>query len=63
MTLDMSPSWAQWQQEVVLLLRSDFQEALPEIGIDDVDWSTWRDFFVQGRTPRAAIDRALERDL
>jgi hypothetical protein len=38
-------------------------EALRHISIDDVDWAAWRCFYDQGKTPRASIDRALERDL
>ena len=45
------------------LLQADFQEVLQEIGIEDIDWPSWRNFLVQGRTPRAAVNRALERDL
>lgn len=56
-------SFAQWQDEVVAVLRSDFEDLLPRISLDDVDWSTWRDFYAQGRSPRAAVNRALERDL
>jgi hypothetical protein len=57
-------SWAQWQAEVVDLLRGDFEEILRQhISIEDVDWPAWRTFFLEGRSPRAAVDRALERDL
>lgn len=56
-------SWAQWQQDVLALLRADFQEALHQISLDDIDWPSWRLFFIEGRSPRAAVDRALERDL
>jgi hypothetical protein len=55
-------SWTQWQETVVALLRADYDEALHEIGPDEVDWPSWRVFYNEGRTPRAAIDRALERD-
>jgi hypothetical protein len=55
-------SWIQWQQAVVELLRTDFGEVLQHIGFDEVDWAAWRTFYHEGRTPRAAIDRALERD-
>jgi hypothetical protein len=54
--------WTQWQEAVVELLRTDFTEALHHIGFDEVDWASWRIFYNEGRTPRAAIDRALERD-
>jgi hypothetical protein len=55
-------SWTQWQEAVVELLRADFNEVLQHIGLDEVDWPAWRAFYNEGRTPRAAIDRALERD-
>jgi hypothetical protein len=57
-----SGSWNQWQEAVVELLRADFNEILQHIGLDEVDWVAWRAFYNEGRTPRAAIDRALERD-
>jgi hypothetical protein len=36
---------------------------LHHISIDDVDWTAWRCFYEQRKTPRASIERALERDL
>ena len=56
-------NWAQWQNEVLILLQSECVEALRHISIDDVDWVAWRCFYDQGKTPRASIDRALQRDL
>jgi len=56
-------SWERWQTELVALLRSDLCGELQNTTLDDVDWSSWEVFYLQGRTPRAAIDRALERDL
>jgi len=55
--------WLQWQLGVVAVLRSDFVGVLQKIDLDDVDWDAWRNFYNEGRTPRAAVDRALERDL
>lgn len=55
-------SWTKWQEAVVELLRLDFREVLQHIGLEEVDWPAWRTFYNEGRTPRAAIDRALERD-
>jgi len=55
-------NWVQWQRAVLRLLRADFTEVLQHIGFDEVDWDSWRHFYNEGRTPRAAIDRALERD-
>jgi hypothetical protein len=55
-------TWPQWQHAVLALLRADFAEVLQCIGMDEVDWDSWRGFYVEGRTPKSAIDRALERD-
>jgi hypothetical protein len=55
-------SWVQWQQAVLIQLRADFAELLQHIGLDDVDWESWRHFYDDGRTPQAAVNRALERD-
>jgi hypothetical protein len=55
--------WEQWQHDIVALLKSDFGDALQVISIDDVDWPSWQGLYAQGRSPRSAIERALERDL
>jgi hypothetical protein len=55
--------WEQWQQDIVALLKIDFGDALQVISIDDVDWPSWQGLYAQGRSPRSAIERALERDL
>lgn len=52
-----------WQQEVLVLLRRDVGGELQDITVDEVDWPLWKEFYTQGRTPRGAIERALERDL
>jgi hypothetical protein len=54
--------WAQWQRGVLQLLRAELREVLDVITIDDVGWESWRELYDQGRTPRAAVNRALERD-
>jgi hypothetical protein len=56
-------NWESWQRDVVRLLRSDFVEVLHAITPDDIDWSSWRPLYEHGRSPRQAIERALERDL
>jgi hypothetical protein len=56
-------TWTQWQNEVVMLFRSDFEDLLGHISIDEVDWPAWRVYYQQGRSPRSAIERALELDL
>jgi hypothetical protein len=55
--------WLQWQLAVLAVLRADFIGVLQRIDLDDVDWDAWRNFSIEGRTPRSAVDRALERDL
>jgi hypothetical protein len=56
-------TWTQWQAEVVAMLGAEFEEIMHHVSIDDVDWPAWRNYFLEGRSPRAAVDRALERDL
>jgi hypothetical protein len=56
-------SWDEWQHEVISLLNAGFEEILEQVSLADVDWSSWRRFFLEGRSPGAAISRALERDL
>ena len=56
-------SWEEWQGEIVKLLQQDFGgEALRHISLDDIDWPSWHVFYLQGKSPRGAIERALERD-
>jgi hypothetical protein len=52
-----------WHQEIIALLRQDFGGELQDITLEEVDWHSWWDYFAQGRSPRAAIERALERDI
>jgi hypothetical protein len=59
----MMQPWILWQSEVVALLKDDFEQTLGHISIEDVDWPSWRPFYEQGRSPRSAIERALERDI
>jgi len=54
-----SEGWVQWQHEVLDLLRKELHEVIGQIALDDVAWPLWEDFYVQGRTPRVAIDMAL----
>lgn len=59
----LAQSWAEWQCDVLAILRRDFREVLQQISPEDVDWPAWLRFYLEGRTPSAAVDRALERDL
>jgi len=55
--------WTSWQREVVALLRRALHEIVQDVSLEDVDWPAWRDYYLKGKSPRAAVDRALERDL
>jgi hypothetical protein len=61
--LSLTQTWAEWQRDVVAILRRDLREALDGISLEDVDWPAWLRFYLEGRSPSAAVDRALERDL
>jgi hypothetical protein len=54
--------WAHWQNEVVKLLRGFLHGELAAVVLEDIDWPSWQVYFVQGRSPQAAINLALERD-
>jgi hypothetical protein len=56
-------TWVQWQAEVVATLGTELEEILHHVSLDDVDWPSWRDFYLQGCSARTAVERALERDL
>jgi hypothetical protein len=56
-------NWEKWQQDIVDLLRHDFGSALQLTTLEDVDWPAWMPYFMQGRSARQAIERALERDI
>jgi hypothetical protein len=57
------PDWNEWQQEIVRLLRGGVFSELQSITTEDIDWISWQYYYFQGRSPRQAIERALERDL
>jgi hypothetical protein len=56
-------TWTEWQIEVVKLLKRDFEEILGQISTEEIDWPAWHPYYQQGRSPRSAIERALELDL
>jgi hypothetical protein len=55
--------WTQWQAEVVATLGLELEDCLHYVSLDDVAWTAWRNFYLEGRSPRGAVERALERDL
>jgi hypothetical protein len=56
-------SFEHWQEQVLSILRNEFCKELESITTDEVDWRSWRVFYEQGRSARAAVNRALERDI
>jgi hypothetical protein len=56
-------TWIEWQEEVMALLRGDFGQISHRVSFDNVNWTGWRTMYVEGRSPRAAVNRVLERDL
>jgi hypothetical protein len=56
-------AWHDWQAGVVDVLRGLLAEVMPDVRREDVDWEAWRPFFEEGRSPRAAVDRAFLLDL
>jgi hypothetical protein len=56
-------TWTQWQREVVKLLRRDFEDLLGDIFDRRDRLAAWHFYYQQGRSPRSAIERALELDL
>jgi hypothetical protein len=56
-------SFERWQEQVLSILRNEFCEELVLITTDEVDWGSWKVFYEQGRSARAAVNRALERDI
>jgi hypothetical protein len=45
------------------VLRVELADVLAKIDFDEVDWPAWQSLYTQGRSPKSAVDRALERDL
>lgn len=56
-------SWCDWQRDVLAAIRDDFSEILFEVDENDIDWDAWRPLYEEGRSARAAVDRAFVRDL
>jgi hypothetical protein len=59
----MVQSWLQWRAGVIAEIRYDFREVLQDVNDADVDWDAWRPLYEEGRSPRAAVDRAFLRDV
>ena len=59
----MLQSWQQWRAGVVDEIRCNFRDVLDDVKEADVDWDAWRPFYDEGRSPRAAVDRAYVRNI
>ena len=53
--------WAQWRQQVVAVIRTEFPEVLQDIDQEDIDWDAWRPLFDQGLSAPRAVDDAFLR--
>lgn len=56
-------AWEDWQAGVLAVLRTDFKDVVHDIRYEDVDWDAWRPLYDEGRSPGAAVSRALLTDL
>ncbi len=55
--------WQRWQRAVVDLIRDQFDGALADTSLADVDWEAWRGYYEQGRSASAAVNHAFLLDL
>lgn len=58
----LASAWQEWQDAVVGVLRAEYRDIVQNIQFDDVDWNAWRPLYDEGRSPHAAVARALTRD-
>jgi hypothetical protein len=54
--------WSEWRRGVVRTIRAHFGDVLAAIREEDVDWEAWRPLYEEGRSPRAAVERAFLRE-
>ena len=55
--------WQRWQRAVVDVIRNQFDGALADTSLEDVDWESWRRYYEQGRSAPAAVNHAFLLDL
>ena len=55
--------WMEWRRGVVCTIRAHFGDVLDTIGEEDVDWDAWRPFYEEGRSPKAAVERAFLQEI
>jgi hypothetical protein len=59
----LADPWADWREQVVAVIRRDFQGVLTEVGDDDIDWEAWRPLYEKGCSAQAAVDAAFLRNV
>jgi hypothetical protein len=53
--------WLNWQRGVVKELRAELGEHLGELDDQDIDWEAWLPLYLEGCTPKAAVEKAFVR--
>ena len=51
--------WQTWRREVVAEIRSEFREQFSSIEDQDIDWDAWMPLYLEGCSPRTAVDQAF----
>jgi hypothetical protein len=51
--------WKRWQSDVVVVIRSEYQDLFPLIRTDEIDWQAWQTLYDQGFSAREAVGQAL----
>lgn len=53
--------WQDWRRGVVAEIRSEFRELFSAIEDQDIDWDAWLPLYLEGCSPRNAVDKAFVR--
>lgn len=61
--MEVINDWIDWRRGVVAEIRHEFREQFSSIEEDEVDWDAWRPFYLEGCSPRRAVDKAFARDI
>jgi hypothetical protein len=54
--------WQDWRRGVVAEIRNEFREQFSAIEDHEIDWDAWLPLFLEGCTPRLAVDKAFVRN-
>jgi len=55
--------WQDWRRGVVAEIRNEFREHFSSIEDQDIDWNAWLPLYLEGCTPRNAVDKAFVRQV